>query len=250
MDVDRLIDLYQKVSKHSGYQILPEEIYAVIGKSEINTLSRFEKERFQFIEKQININNKSIIDIGGNTGYFTFESIKHDAKFVDYYEGNKDHSEFVNLAKELYADRSVNVYNQYFSFEKKKVKYDIAFCMNVIHHLGDDFNGVSSLEEAQKQMVQCINNMASMTDIMIFQIGYNWKGDINQPLFPNGTKREMIDFITSSTNSFWDIATIGIAERKKEGIDYYPLSSNNIERDDTLGEFLNRPLFILQSKIN
>lgn len=248
MDIDRLIGLYQKASKHSGYQILPEEIMAIIGKRDIDTLSRYEKERLHYIEKNVSFHNKSIIDVGGNTGYFTFESIKRDAKCVDYYEGNKNHSEFVTLAKELFENKIINVYDQYFPFEIQDVKYDMAFCMNVIHHLGDDFQGASSLEEAKTQMVQCMNNMASVAEIMVFQIGYNWKGDVNQPLFANGTKREMIEFVISSTKGYWDVAAIGIAEKINGMISYCPLSENNIERDDALGEFLNRPLFILHSK--
>lgn len=32
---------------------------------------------------------KSVLDIGGNSGFFTFELIEKGAKKIHYYEGNK-----------------------------------------------------------------------------------------------------------------------------------------------------------------
>ena len=68
------------------------------------------------------------------------------------------------------------------------------------------------------------------------------------PLFAGGEKREMIEFITAGTADLWELQDIGIAVSSDQGIVYEDLDSENIQRMDELGEFLNRPIFILRSK--
>ena len=57
----------------------------------------------------------------------------------------------------------------------------------------------------------------------------------------------MINFISEGTKEFCKIIDIGIAEKKDNLIVYASRNEKNIQRDDTLGEFLNRPIFILKS---
>ncbi|MCB0752603.1 MAG: hypothetical protein KDC52_14120 [Ignavibacteriae bacterium] len=82
--------------------------------------------------------------------------------------------------------------------------------------------------------------------MLVIQIGFNWKGDIRFPLFENGTKGEMINYLKSNISKKWEISKIGIAEQIENKIEYKSLSNNNIVRNDRLGEFLNRPLFVLK----
>ena len=188
MDREKMISLYQNMSKHSGYQILPEEIQQYLG-VDVKTLSRFERERLEYIKKHIDLNDKKVMDIGGNTGYFTFNSIKSGAVHVDYYEGNAVHAEFVEHGKEIYTTERITVFNKYYSFEPTVAEYDLIFCMNVVHHLGDDFFCVKTLEEAKREMMQCVNNLAFSAAVLVFQMGFNWMGNIQKPLFKNGTKK-------------------------------------------------------------
>ena len=58
----------------------------------------------------------------------------------------------------------------------------------------------------------------------------------------------MIDFVKEGIKNLWDIIDIGIAEKNNNSIEYHKLNKNNIERDDSLGEFLNRPIFIFKSR--
>ena len=89
--------------------------------------------------------------------------------------------------------------------------------------------------------------MAQKTNFLIFQLGFNWKGDTKQCLFEHGTKSEMIQFIKDGIKGFWEIIEIGVAEKKDGVVTYEPLNVFNVKRNDTLGEFLNRPIFILKS---
>ena len=250
--INKLKTLYAQDSKHSNYQVLSKRLSSLIG-SNIEVKSRHEKERLNFILENLEVKDKTIIDIGGNTGYFTFELIENGAKHVDYIEGNKAHSDFVKLASEVLGiSGKIHVLNKYLNFENELngKHYDIALLLNVLHHLGDDYgNKELTIDIAKKNIITQINHFADKTSILVFQLGFNWKGNRNHCLFENGTKTELIDFVFEGTNEYWDILKIGIAEKcDNDEIQYNPPNEDNIHRNDTLGEFLNRPIFIFKSK--
>jgi predicted RNA methylase len=176
----QLKELYAKNSKHSNYQVLSDKLGAIIGADQIEVKSRYESERLDYILKNIDVANKSILDIGGNSGYFTFESIEAGARMAHHYEGNAEHSDFVKIAAEAigYGDK-VEVTNRYYTFESEGIKhYDITFLLNVLHHLGDDY-GYSklSITAAKEKILEQIRSMAATTETLVFQLGFNWKGD-------------------------------------------------------------------------
>lgn len=246
-----LINLYEKSSKHSNYQILPEGIAEIIGSHEIHVKTRYEKERYEFIQNNIKVEENSFLDIGGNTGYFTFELLRNGAKHVDFYEGNKEHSEFVQKSAEiLKVSSKISVKNEYFQFNQTQSNYyDAVLLLNVLHHLGDDYgNSELSIKEAKIKMLEQFNYFYGRTSFIVFQLGFNWKGNRNNCLFENGTKQELIDFVSDGICKNWAIEKIGIAVRKDKNIVYEYLNDKNIQRDDSVGEFLNRPLFIIRAK--
>lgn len=55
-------------------------------------------------------------------------------------------------------------------------------------------------------------------------------------------------FLEEGTKDFWDIIFVGIAERKNNAIVYNEMDIDNSMRQDDMGEFLNRPIFIMKSK--
>ena len=90
-NADRLVRLYQETSKHSNYQILPKRLAE---KKELQSLivkSRNEKIRLDYFKSAIDFSSKRVLDIGGNSGYFSIELLDSGAEFVHYYEGNKEH---------------------------------------------------------------------------------------------------------------------------------------------------------------
>lgn len=250
-EINELKRLYSNASKHSNYQILPKQLEKLISQGDIDVKSRYEAERMKYFKNNVNFNNKTVLDIGGNSGYFTFESLDAGAKSVYYVEGNKEHAEFVNYASDLLGLQSkIKVTNQYYQFINSEEKYDIVLLLNVLHHLGDDYGDKdTSLDNAKLKMIDQLNTMADKCDIMIFQLGFNWHGNPQTCLFTKGLKKELIDFVKKGIEGFWEVEKIGIAEKTKEGgVHFYDLNEENIKRDDTLGEFLNRPIFILNSK--
>jgi len=242
--------LYAKTSKHSNYQILSNKLAAIIGEDQIEVKSRYECERLYYILSKMSFEEKSILDIGGNSGFFTFEAIERGAKQVHHYEGNKEHSIFVKTAANVLGCIDIlTITNDYYSFRNYEKNYDLVLLLNVLHHLGDDYgDNTLSIDAAKEQMVTQLNNMASTTNHLIFQLGFNWKGNRKTCLFENGTKSELIDFVVKSTEYFWEIQNIGIPVKAHNKITYTDIDNKNIARDDSLGEFLNRPLFIMRAK--
>lgn len=154
MEINELIKLYSLKSKHSNYQILSRRLSNIINCNEIEVKTRHEAERLEYILKNVDIKNKLVLDIGGNTGYFTFEMLDNGAKKVYYYDCNNIHSEFVRLAAQaLGVENYVNIENDYFSFEDKSNNYNIILLLNVLHHIGDDYGEKElSIEKPKKKL--------------------------------------------------------------------------------------------------
>jgi SAM-dependent methyltransferase len=248
-----LIDLYKKVSKHSNYQILSKKLGEIVGQNNIDVKTRNEPERLKYIIKHLEIENKTVLDIGGNTGYFSFELLENGAQKVFYYEGNSAHAEFVQLASEvLNCQNRFNVTNNYYKFENEfaNMNFDLVLLLNVLHHIGDDYDDKQlSINMAKENILIQLNSLSNKTKRIVFQLGFNWKGNVDLGLFENGTKEELVAYIKNGVKDFWEIERIGIAEKTTTGIEYFDLNKVNIQRFDFLGEFLNRPIFIMKSKL-
>lgn len=251
MSTNRLLNLYHQTSKHSNYQILPTCLQRLIPGNQLETRSRWEKARLDFMIKHHDFRNETVLDIGGNTGYFSFEILEQGAKKVLYFEGNPHHSEFVlEAAKQVGLSDRICVANEYFTFEdiEKQVgdTVDSMLLLNVLHHTGDDY-GDSSMSKirAMDHIARSLIQVSAITKHLVFQLGFNWKGNPELPLFTRGTKQEMIDFVRKATKGVWNIENIGIAVGSHDEIKYEELSTENVARNDSLGEFLNRPLFLM-----
>lgn len=236
--------------KHSAYQILPTRLARYIGQHDAHMKPKYEAERLAYIASNVDLNGKTALDIGSNTGYFAFELLDSGCDKVTAFEGGEIHGEFLQLAAEaLDEEDRISVHHEYFDFHHALIKHDIALLLNVVHHVGDDYGGFTdNMEHAKSLMLDQINSMVNYSDILIFQMGFNWKGDVARCLFQNGTKTEMIDFVSNGTKDKWKIEHVGIAERHPEGIRYAGINETNICRDDSLGEFLNRPIFLMRAK--
>jgi len=249
---DRLLTLYNETGKHSQYQIPAKVLSNLLPVATLNIRSRFEQERLDYILRHIECRGAQFTDIGGNTGFFTFEMIDHGADFAIFIEGNPAHSAFVEeAARVLKWQDQIRVYSQYFDFgnDLDWVDSDICFLLNVLHHVGDDYGrNIRDVDSAKANILLSLKRLAKHVKQLVFQLGFNWQGNIEKPLFQHGTKKELIRFLESGIRDDWSIQNIGIAERRPNGIVYKDANSANIERDDSLGEFLNRPIFIMRSR--
>lgn len=251
MNAASLLDLYQRTSKHSNYQVLAGALAPLLGSQALSVKSRLEHERLAYILSRVPVQGLHVVDIGGNTGFFSFELLERGARRVDYHEGNAEHHDFVQAAAHrLGLAGRLHTHRGYVSFEPASLpRADCTLLLNVLHHFGDDFGDRGAAKDAARQcMLACLSALARTSRMLVLQLGFNWKGDRHQPLFEGGSKAEMIEFVEQGTAADWEIAATGIAERDGGKIAYRDLCDRNIARDDALGEFLNRPIFIMQSR--
>lgn len=251
--VERMKELYIETTKHSHYQRMPGFLKGLIRPEDLRKAhDRFDEQRLEYFANKLDFRGKRVLDIGANTGYFTFEAIERGASEVVCYEGNGKHAEFIRCAAAIF-NRNVVVKEEYLQFNTPvgEGPFDIVLLLNVLHHVGDDFGDRSTtISEARRKIIQNLNVFASQTDHIIVQIGFSWKTDYSQPLFPGGTKGEAIDFFREGIKGYWDVVSIGIAEVDADGSTIYrDLNDRNVLRNDSIGEFRNRPIFILKSAL-
>lgn len=237
--------------KHARYQVLPSGVSDLLGGNAHLPSSRYEEQRFDFISEYVDFNEKSVVDIGCNMGFFTFTALNAGASKLICYEGTTSHADFVKDCGELIGVQDkLDVHPRYFEFINEALHVDVAILLNVLHHLGDDFGDAQlNIEQAKKAIISHLNSMHGKCSTLVFQLGFNWRGDRHLPLFSEGTKSELIGYIVENTKAYWDIAHIGIAVSDDAGqITYRPVDDENIQRNNRLGEFLNRPLFIMHAR--
>jgi hypothetical protein len=247
----KLDQLYAEQSKHAHYQQLAPSVASLLGKTYGTRNTRYEPERWDFIEKTIDISGKRIADIGANTGYFSFRCMEAGASDVGVYEGNPAHCRFIEeAARALRLSHKMSVTHGHvdLSVPGTLPPCDVCFLLNVLHHFGDDYGlPFASADAAKSHIAASLRALSKSCRILIFQLGFNQMGDVSKPLFPGGTKREMIEFVSDQTRGSWDCLEVGVAERVDSAVHFGSLNNRNIERVDSLGEFLNRPLFVLRS---
>ncbi|MGV7206793.1 class I SAM-dependent methyltransferase [Oxalobacteraceae bacterium A2-2] len=250
MNTPTLAELYSRNSKHSNYQVLARPLRTLLPQEQLAISSRHEEARLDYLLARVDVRGLRLADVGGNTGFFTLECASAGAAEVLYYEGNPAHAEFVAVAAHaLGLQEVVRTEARYLDFQHDfPENIDLCLLLNVLHHIGDDYGDPAlTREKARQSVLDTLNHLAGRCRRMAFQLGFNWKGDRHLPLFDSGTKAEMIDFIRTGTAGRWTVEHIGIAARGPGGIAYHELDDNNIARDDSLGEFLNRPFFLLRS---
>jgi SAM-dependent methyltransferase len=242
--------LYQQRSKHASYQLVHPMVASHLGDTSDLPAGKLERERQAYFDRALPLLGARVLDIGANTGYFSFGALHSGAQHVTCYEGNADHAAFVTHCADVaqLADR-LTAHACYFDFlTPVEQTYDVTYCLNVLHHLGDDFGDVNlSLDAARAQMLCCLNHMAGLTRTLVLQLGFNWKGDVRYPLFDRGEKSSLIDFVAHGAADHWVLEEVVVANPASRG--YEPISEDNLPRNNQIGEFMNRPLFKLRSRV-
>jgi SAM-dependent methyltransferase len=238
--------LYDAQSKHSSYQLIHPTLLPLLGDAEGLPAGKQEAERQRWFARAVPMADRTVLDIGANTGYFSFAALQSGARRVRAQEGNAAHARFIaEAAKALGAADRLEAVPAYFDFAPQAdERFDVALCLNVVHHLGDDFGDRAlTLEQARARMLDAVNALAAWTRTLVLQVGFNWKGDRHRPLFAGGEKAALIDFVRGGTASHWRVDEIVVADPASR--DYVPVDASNLPRNDAVGEFMNRPLFLM-----
>jgi SAM-dependent methyltransferase len=235
-------------SKHACYQEVPALLAPLLAETAESGLRRYERARLNFMLEHLDVADRHVLDIGCNSGFFLLEMLAAGARHATGYEGSAEHARFLGQATQaLELQARLQVHPRYFDFEHESGHYDVALLLNVLHHVGDDYGDPAlAVEDARAEILRSLRRMREHCDVLVFQLGFNWKGDRHACLFEHGTIEEMVAFVSDGTRGTWQVQRIAVAERGDDGaIAYRDLDARNRHRKDELGEFLNRPLFIL-----
>ncbi|XAH23044.1 DUF1698 domain-containing protein [Xylophilus sp. GW821-FHT01B05] len=235
--------------KHAAYQRLPQRLADILGPLAVELRPKFEHERWAYIRDNVPLRGRSVLDIGCNTGYFMFAALDDGARCVTGYEGGVFHADFARRTIGVLGEGArAEIKAEYFDFQSSGERVDVAFLLNVLHHVGDDYGDPSlDISAAKQAIAKSLREMHKVAERLVFQLGFNWKGDISRCLFDHGLKSEMIEFVREAVRGVWTVTAIGVATRGEDGeVRYSDVSPDNIARMDALGEFLNRPIFILE----
>lgn len=240
--------LYAKEGKHSSYQRLHPLLERKMGLAPATRRNQLEEARARWMSRQLDFQGRSVCDIGANTGYFSIAAAEAGACKVTAFEANPEHARFLRLAMNLlYPTGRVDVRECAYecgATSSPNTTADIGLFLNVLHHLGDDFGSATDAVFARAAMTTMLTCMADGFEWLFFQIGYNWKGARNLPLFTSGTKQDVVSFL-EGVSPAWTVAAAAAYDPGTNA--YVPLMGAALDRRDDLGEFANRPLFLLRS---
>lgn len=246
--VNTLRTLALAQSKHADYQSLHPTVAALFDGDVPRARGRQEAERWAVMQAATPMHGQRVWDIGANTGYFSMAALAAGAQQVLSQEGNGNHARFVaQCAQALGVQDRLAVQPGYCTFEPSPQRHDITLCLNVLHHLGDDF-GDASLDQsaALAAMRQALQVLARQTRELWLQLGYNWKGDVRHPLFEGGTKAAQLAFVREACAGDWLPPQVWVFDPVSHR--FAPPTERTMARLDGLGEFLNRPLLRLTSR--
>jgi len=239
--------LYDAHSKHSSYQLIHPSLLPLLGDAAGLPAGKLEAQRQRLFQRAVPMADRTVLDIGANTGYFSFAALQSGARRVRSQEGNVAHARFLQAAGQaLGVSDRLEVVPAYFNFEPQAdERFDVALCLNVVHHLADDFgDSALTISQARDQMLVAINAMTAWTRTLVLQVGFNWKGDRHRPLFEGGEKASLIEWVRAGTAAHWRIDEIVVADPRADG-EFQPVDAHNLPRNDAVGEFMNRPLFVM-----
>jgi SAM-dependent methyltransferase len=243
-----LIDLYGQRSKHSHYQQLHPSLRPWCGAVAPTAQGKLEAARQAYFEATLPLRDARVLDIGANTGYFSFGALAAGARAVHSYEGNAEHAGFLRTAADaLGVGERLEVTAGYYDFASDATPFDIVYCLNVLHHLGDDFGDRRlGMAQARERMQGCLRHLSSVTGMLVLQTGFNWRGDRHRPLYGRGLKCELVAHVREMCAGDWCVEEIVVVD--PQSLQYRPLDAALEERFDALGEFMNRPMFRLRSR--
>jgi hypothetical protein len=273
---EKLEALYNDGSKHSRYQNIPEFVRNELGYTEtIDENWRGDTARYAYLTKILQFGeDKSIGEIGANTGFFTLSLAHANPSSTFYaYEINATHAAFIQDIADSFEMKNLVIKAQGVDMEGIALmeKHDILLNYNVLHHAGVDFDTemIASVQDYEAYATEYLKRIAAKTRKMVFQIGSNWGGNKQKPLIPLSDDAEKIAFNTRMfKNAGWKVLDISLHTRLNGMVEYRALSAEVLEQlnacpvgeEKTLieqlvdlsefpsfSEFYRRPIFIVES---
>lgn len=181
-EINHLKELLASKGRHGQYQklppTLPDEVFASFPE---RWDTRLDEERYNWIISSLNCNNKTILEIGANIGYFASRFASEGNNVVYAYEPDDILFEALEsiirmgqLGKKVipcHTPVDITTINSL-------PNVDIILNLNVIQHAGFDFEkgNISSIDDWREYAVDFLSQLRSKSEYMVFQMGYQLWG--------------------------------------------------------------------------
>jgi hypothetical protein len=248
-----LIEKYNLESKHSQYQRFPEFVGNQPPPN--NIFWRDDRPRLALLRREIEFGDlKTLLEVGSNIGYFGL-SLKHDHPHLKVYfyeidqtmrDLSRDLAEMVGLTDCCFFPEAFDCTT------KNPPDADLLLCMNVLHHIGRDYGPEMTPDMVKSQVQEEMTFIRSKCRQLSFQIGMNWGGNKQTPIWPQGSERDYVCEVHEMLGSagFRDIRLFS-PMRSDDMVQYVEadlvqageLSLNTLE-NGLVGEFYKRPIFL------
>lgn len=135
-------------------------------KTSLNRRKFYEKFNKVFKYLESDLSNKKVLDVGSNTGFFSFAAANKGAE-VDALEPLTKYYDLCNKIKDIYEINKVNFFNGSISIEfLKGKKYDYGFFLSVFQWISE---GNSKLRYASS----LLKEISKHVDTLFFELGCN-----------------------------------------------------------------------------
>lgn len=169
-------------SKHGNYQDLPPCLPEYIHNQFPHRQTiRLDSARFDWLDQHDVFDNKTIIEIGANIGYFSLRAVtERNATCIAYEPDEKLASAIELIAEICNVQERVNVRCEPFTLLNPipVPNVDLILCLNVIHHAGFDFDKdiVKQICDWTPYAINYLTRLTTIAPQMVFQMGYTWGG--------------------------------------------------------------------------
>jgi hypothetical protein len=267
---NELSELYAETSKHGQYQTIPDRLSALLGiQFEVNEEWRGDRPRYPLIKQFIQDNAcRSVLDVGANTGFFALSLAGgFPALSVKACELNKTHARIIELLARI-GGYEVAVTDQPADLAHAGGfgLHDCALYLNILHHAGHDFDAVQvkGREAFRDYAVDYLRAFRGTARRMVYQMGYNWRGDKTLPLIPKEDQAGKVRFAMDLFEAAgWVVEGVAFArkgmgafpiEYERFATEYLPKGDDQLQvwlteryADVVWSEFYQRPLWFCRS---
>ncbi|WP_437884227.1 class I SAM-dependent methyltransferase [Pseudomonas sp. LRF_L74] len=262
MTKEELLELYMHSGKHACYQPLPAFVVESLGVDvPVNPRWRADHGRLDYLRAHFDFSRQKVLDVGANTGLFA-ATLAHeypDSHCVAW-EIDASSAAFIRALAVEFALSNLEVVETALDYrvaQDMPTRFDTLLLFNVLHHAGVDFD-VSVVADRQALLDYIQRFLAALrpsAGCLLYQMGFNWGGDIHQPVAGRNALLEKLDYVeTALRGTGWRVEHVGLVldpdSRRIEVFDWQAAREqapvcDRLGRDGLLSEFYLRPLFKL-----
>lgn len=231
--IDRIISVLESSSdRFSNYQSFPEIVLKTIPKLKEIKYKKgqidLDQKRYNWLNKYLERNIKTALDIGANLGYFSIMLASRNNLVVDAYEPYLHYNSVLNeLSKILNLEKTLNVYlNEIDLMKLDKIKnYDLVINLNVLHHAGIFFDTkkFKQFDNWFLYIKEYLTIICKKSKYLFFQVGNMARGSA---LFDSDNTIEIMQKIFNECG--WKILKVGVISNL-DTLDYETYELENLD---------------------